>query len=353
MTSSIPARHAFGDVKEIFEQQNVRQNNWSHRFNFGVDYSFNEQNRISYFGYYNPYSQELNGNVIFESEGFDDSTSYWSAKKEDKDRNRRMFHSLYYKHLFNAKSQLEFDFSYYNLSASNTTTYVSDSLSGSHPSTVQNQVKPVQHSVFLKTDYSAKLSEQWNLKAGLKATFREMTDKTRESYNYTERVYAAYGSTSASAGNFGLNAGIRIESATSEYQNQFDYNDFSILPQAAITYDFTSKQKLKLSYSRSLSRPNVYQLNPSVFRDNPMTLRSGNAELKPEFHERIFLEHALRFNNNYLATRLFFSQTKNDIQNLLIFNGENLFESTTQNLGNTTRYGLQLKGSLKLGAKVL
>ena len=342
----------YGKSIEIYEQQDVRQNNWSHRFNFGIDYSFNKQNRISYFGYYNPYSQELNGRVIFESNGLDRSPGYWSAKKEDNDRNRRTFHSLYYKHLFNAKNHLEFDFSYYNLSASNSTTYVSDSLHGSYPSIVQNQVKPAQHSAFLKTDYSSKLSEQWSLKTGLKATFREMTDKTRESYNYTEQVFAAYGSTSYASGNLGLNAGIRVESATSENQQQFDYEDLFFLPQAAITYDFTSGQKLKLSYSRSLTRPNVYQLNPVAFNENPLMQNKGNAELKPGQHENLYLEHSIRFDNNFLATRIFYSQTKNAIQSLLTFNGDNLFESTTQNLGDITRYGLQLKGSLKVGKKV-
>ncbi|MFW5974586.1 MAG: TonB-dependent receptor [Bacteroidota bacterium] len=342
----------YGESMEIFEQQDVRQNNWSHRFNFGIDYSLNKQSQLSYFGYYNPYSEEHDGQVVFRAEGLDKSPGYWSAKKEDKDRNRRTYHSLYYKHSFNPGNHLELDVSYYNLAANNTTNYFADSLSGSYPAELKNQVKPVQHSVFVKTDYSSKLSEHWNLKTGLKATFREMTDKTRESYNYTERVYAAYGSTSTSAGNFGLNAGIRIESARSEYQNQFDYNDFSILPQAAITYDFTSKQKLKLSYSRSLSRPNVYQLNPVTFNENPMVLNRGNAELKPEQHENIFIEHSLRFDNNFLATRIFYSQTENAIQNLLTFDEDDFFESATQNLGDITRYGLQLKGSLKLGAKV-
>ncbi|MCF8231878.1 MAG: TonB-dependent receptor [Bacteroidales bacterium] len=342
----------FGDAKEIFEQQKVRQNNWSHRFNFGVDYSFNEQNRISYFGYYNPYSQELNGHVIFESEGTDAESSYWSAKKEDTDINRRTFHSLYYKHSFNPESQLELEVSYYTLAANNTTNYFADSLSGSYPSELKSQVKPVQHSVFVKADYSSKLSEQWNLKTGLKATFREMTDKTRESYNYTGQVLAAYGSTSYATGNLGLNAGVRVESATSEYQQQFDYVHISILPQASITYDFTSAQKIKLSYSQSLYRPNVYQLNPVAFNENPMMLNKGNPELKPGHHENLFLEHSIRFDNNFLATRIFYSQTKNAIQNLLTFNGNNLFESTTQNLGDITRYGLQLKGSLKIGKKV-
>ena len=342
----------FGDSKEIFEQQSVRQNNWSHRFNFGLDYSFNKKNRISYFGYYNPYSQELNGNVIFESEGTDAEPTYWSAKKEDTDINRRTFHSLYYKHSFNPENHLELDVSYYNLAANNTTNYYADSLSGSYPAELKNQLKPVQHSVFVKTDYSSKLSEQWNLKTGLKATFREMTDKTHESYNYTEQVLAAYGNTSYATGNFGLNAGIRVESSTSENQHQFEYEDLFFLPQATITYDFTSAQKLKLSYSQSLYRPNVYQLNPVAFNENPMMLNRGNADLKPEHHENLFLEHSIRFENNFLATRIFYSQTQNAIQNLLTFNEDNLFESTTQNLGDITRYGLQLKGSLKFGKKV-
>ncbi|MGM0566926.1 MAG: TonB-dependent receptor [Bacteroidota bacterium] len=346
------SKTSYGDSWGYSEQQDVRQNNWSHRFNFGVDYTPNKQNQISYFGYYNPYSQELNGNVIFKSESTDSESSYWSAKKEDTDINRRTFHSLYYKHSFNPENHLELDFSYYNLTANNTTNYSADSLSGSYPAELKNQVKPVQHSVFVKTDYSSKFSEQWNLKTGLKATFREMTDKTRESYHYTEQVLAAYASTSYTTGNFGLNAGIRVESATSENQRQFDYEDFSFLPQATITYGFTSGQKLKLSYSQSLYRPNVYQLNPVAFNENPMMLNRGNAELKPQHHENLFLEHSIRFDNNFLATRIFYSQTENAIQNLLTFNGDNLFESMTQNLGDITRYGLQLKGSLKIGKKV-
>jgi hypothetical protein len=93
-------------------------------------------------------------------------------------------------------------------------------------------------------------------------------------------------------------------------------------------------------------------LNPVAFIENPMMLNRGNAELKPGHHENLFIEHSIRFNNNFLAARIFYSQTENALQNLLTFNGNNFFESTTQNLGDITRYGLQLKGSLKLGEKV-
>ena len=48
---------------EIISDQILKQKDWSHRFHYGFDYMINEKNQINFYAFYNPYSNELNGNV--------------------------------------------------------------------------------------------------------------------------------------------------------------------------------------------------------------------------------------------------------------------------------------------------
>ena len=85
---------------EIISDQIVRQKDWSHRFHYGFDYILNEKNQINFYAFYNPYSNELNGNVKMQVTGDNTGDQNWSALKQDKDINRSSFYSFYYKHLF-------------------------------------------------------------------------------------------------------------------------------------------------------------------------------------------------------------------------------------------------------------
>jgi hypothetical protein len=84
------------EVMEIINSnQQVRQKNWSHRFHYGLDLFLKEKNQLSFYGYFNPYSHEHDGNAEMRVNG--SQNSQWFAGKEDDDTNMSLYNSLYYK----------------------------------------------------------------------------------------------------------------------------------------------------------------------------------------------------------------------------------------------------------------
>ncbi len=333
-------------TNEITSTQYVRQKDWSNRFHYGFDYFLTGHDQISFYGFYNPYSRELDGTADTKITGA--VNNYWQARKEDTDINSSTYYSLYYKHNFEKKGR-EFtaDISHYYLTAVNKTEYIyEDPLNGL--ASQQNTVTPKQNVMSIKLDYNTPLRDNLTFSTGVKTKFQVL----RDSYNnfaYNENIMAAYGSFAIKKTKYDLNVGLRAEWSAADLSDSFIDPVAAVLPYATFRYKLTTKQNIQLSYNSSLTRPNIYQLDPSASFSDPLTLHRGNPFLRPERRSSIFLEHSIQFNGNYFASRLFYNRTTDAISNLTFINDTSAFETQVQNLGTTNMAGIQFSGTLKLG----
>ncbi|TAJ04385.1 TonB-dependent receptor [Marinilabiliaceae bacterium JC017] len=255
---------------------------------------------------------------------------------------------MYYKHLFNKPgNEIAIDLSYYTYKAVNSTSYISDNTDFAYDNHT-NMVKPKQNSVSIRIDYSTPLTEKLSINTGLKAKFQILEDRQSDAFNYDEDIFAAYASFNYKIGNIDVSAGVRTEKSSAGLKNSFNNNVFALLPHAVLNYQLTPKQSLKLSYRRAISRPYFYQLNPYTYVDDPISIRSGNPDLKPQFHHNLFIDYAVRLKDNYISTRLFYQKTSNVINSLTFINDSSMFETRLYNLGDIHQYGIQLSGALKL-----
>ncbi len=332
---------------EINSNQYVNQKNWSHRFNYGFDYFLNTHNQINFYAFYNPFSRELDGNADLQTS--DAPGSYWKAKKEDTDRNESSFYSLYYKHDFEREgSSLTYEISNYNMKGENSTEYIP--VENDHVKVKRvNAVKPKKNEVSIKIDYVSSISKKVDFGTGVKARYRLLQDRNIHDFAYTEEIFAAYGTIGYKQAKYDINMGGRIEKTFSMLENNFNNTDLHFFPQINLKHIITSRQNIQLSYSHSIVRPDIYQLNPYISIDDPYTVRKGNPFLNSELHRSLFLEHSVQFKGNYLTSRLFYKNVSDAMDNLTFINDSNAFESQVNNLGNMQQYGLQLLGSLKLG----
>ena len=332
------------------------QNEWSHRFQYGVDYYINEKNRFNFYGFYNPYSSEFDGEVEFRAQGDNMGDLFWSAEKEDTDKNAMTFYSFYYKHLFREKQAISLDMSYYNLQAENVSRYFPDEAKGNISFDPANRSMPLKKSLFMKLDFSSPLWGKWDLDAGLKSTLHLLDDRCLDAFKYRKRILAGYGQVShkisGEKDEFSMNGGLRVEQSHSGLKDGFSYDDLAFLPHAIFNYSFGSGGNLRFSCKRSLIRPDLYQLNPVVSMDDPLSIYQGNARLKPELHEDLFLEYSFRWGGNYLSARLFHHHAKNAIYPLTRLNEDHTFETRVDNLGSITHYGIQWRGALKFSSVV-
>jgi hypothetical protein len=334
---------------EIISDQFVRQKDWSHRFHYGFDYMLNEKNQINFYAFYNPYSNELNGNVDLKVSG-DEVGQHWSALKQDADINHSAFYSLYYKHIFNKPGrEIAFDLSYFNFKAVNSTTYIStDSMPDNYSLKQVNTVKPEQNSVSFKIDYTSPITEKLKFDAGIKAKSQLLQDRQSDGFKYDESIFALYGTITYNFSKYTLSTGLRAEESTSRLTNGFNNNVFALLPNATINYKLTPKQNIKLSYSRTVNRPNIYELNPYTSIDDPYTVESGNPDLKPEFRQNLSIDYSNSIGNNFISLQLFYKERTDAINHYTFISDTGIFETRIANLGNIHEYGIQMEGALKL-----
>jgi outer membrane receptor protein involved in Fe transport len=111
--------------------------------------------------------------------------------------------------------------------------------------------------------------------------------QTTNRFVYDSQVHAAYATYAAAVGAVGLQGGLRFEQALREADQRtagiVREKDYArVYPSVHASYDLTTTQQLKLSYSHRVQRPRQWALNPYPQYSDPQNLRAGNPDLEPE-----------------------------------------------------------------------
>lgn len=227
--------------------------------------------------------------------------------------------------------------------------------------------KGINNQLVTKIDYELPITDSLKLEAGLKATINDnnsdffsesantianLTPDTNlnNTFDYHQSVYAAYVILGKQFKKFGIKVGSRVEQTlvnselinTKEINNQ-DY--LSFFPSLHLSYKFTEKNEVLLSYSRRINRPDSWNVNPFASYDNPYDLNKGNPALKPEYidvYELSYLRFWDKFNVNSSA---YFRQVNDKFESVTTLIGNNVFLSTQKNLSKSQISG----GEITLG----
>jgi hypothetical protein len=329
---------------QISSRQELRQKYWSHRFHYGMDYNFNDNNQLSFYANYNPFSRELDGKIFLDQLENISETKNMSGTRDDKDLNESFFYSIYYKHNFRKPGHyIEFDLSDYHFSAENESTIIFDTTQA-----IMNTMKPIQNSVTLKTAYVSSLTGKMNLSAGLKARFQNSGDRRNYEFDYHENILAAYSTLAYNSSKYTFSLGIRAEESLSQQKDAFSSELFSALPDAALQYRFAGKHNVKFSYARTVIRPGLYDLNPAVIRDDPFSMRSGSPFLKPELQDNLAITYSGTIKEQFLNFQLFYRKRSDVISTCTFINDSEILETVSANPGKIYASGIEMSGAFKL-----
>ena len=327
--------------------QNVRQQYWSHKFHYGLDYDVNSSHEIGFYGWFNPYSQENSGTA--EAIMYGEQSSFWSSDKIDDDSKRSEFYSVFYNYQPDGQSgrKLSFDAARQTLNATNSVTYINHQAGD----IIQNLMKPSQQIHRLRVDYRQPMTDRLVLEGGLQARTIRLTDEEISDFEYRDENVAGYGSFTYNSSQIDLQGGFRVESASYGLESAEQNRYVALFPNASIRYRIPeSSQSVRLSYRRSVQYPHLYQLNPSRSIDDPYSSRSGNPNLHPSFRNNLNLEYSLLFGNSYLAAGLFYSNQNDAIQTLAKIRPDGVYKLNWHNLGDVEQKGIRLSGSINLGS---
>lgn len=334
---------------EVKAKQFVRQKDWSHIFHLGADYKLNKNNQFSFYSYINPFSREFDGNAEYRSAGYQYGNKNLNYLRNDNDRNVSSLHSVWFRHGFDEPgSELTIDMSYSTLRASNGTNYTYDGLPDELIGNFSSLVKPFQNSVSIRLDYTRPFSEKLKVDAGLKVRLQKMNDRQTEGFDYFENVIAGYGIIAYTIPDYTFIAGLRSENSEAGLKNSSDFSHFNILPQLSLTRKFTNRQTLELSYSSTLYRPDIYELNPNAGFSDPFSVSLGNPGLKSEITHKLKLGWSKTTGDNFITPGIFYEAERNSVNRYSEVMNNGLIENHVANLGSIRKIGAQFSGSFKV-----
>ncbi|MFL5739086.1 MAG: TonB-dependent receptor domain-containing protein [Flavisolibacter sp.] len=189
------------------------------------------------------------------------------------------------------------------------------------------------------------------------------------SLDYHQRVYAVYSELSFPVGKlFDAKVGGRYERTeiNSDYSNAQQKTDIpgynTFVPSIFFTKKLGENQRLKLSFSKRIERPDYRDLNPFINTSDPKNITAGNPYLLPEIGNRYELGYSIDFDKlGSFMVSSFYRTSNQDIQSYLVYYPSlligdstytNVSVSTRENIGLERDFGLSLFADLHFSSKL-
>lgn len=191
-------------------------------------------------------------------------------------------------------------------------------------------------------DWSRPLTEKQKLDVGGKAILRRNHsknsreyigyDSTFDDFSHNTDIAAVYADYRISLGKWSLRAGLRYEyshlAAKFHTGESPDFgsslNDFA--PNAAASYNINDENTLKASYSRRISRPGIWYLDPTV-SESPLSTSSGNPYLKSSNTDSYNINYSLIKSKFNLDATLSYRYSGDEIRETIDVEGSHNYYS--------------------------
>jgi len=220
----------------------------------------------------------------------------------------------------------------------------------------------------LQSDYILPLtaSGKHALESGMKAIFRDVSSTydvsaseaaqpdlllpvsaRSDRFDYSQNVLAAYSQIKLKWNSgWALHAGARMEGTYLEgnqrniavrFRNEF----WNFVPSATIFKKLNANNNLTLSYTKRISRPSIWDLNPNKDSRDPNNIVIGNPSLRPEEVNQIEFTYALQTDKDlFVNMSLFGRKTNNSIESIVTIENSGVATTTKQNLASNQQYGV-------------
>ncbi len=220
----------------------------------------------------------------------------------------------------------------------------------------------------LQIDYQRPLG-RFDLETGYKGDLRHLdSDELFETFDpeasafrtertnafaFDERIHAGYGILSTGFGLFSVQAGLRAEQALTTFTlestgENYDNNYFSLFPSAFVLFKPTEAQQVRLSYSKRIDRPNLWEINPLDDNEDPNFRRLGNPSLDPEYVHAFELSATRHWEHFTLTASPFFRRTVNEISRRETIDEDGVTTLRFDNFESSNSYGAEFVVSLNV-----
>lgn len=178
---------------------------------------------------------------------------------------------------------------------------------------------------------------------------------------YKEGIAALYGNYIYERKHFEMEAGLRMEfvnvnyniiAPRSVYQSN-GYNYIQPFPNTRFAYKINDLNKISLSYSRRVDRPDEVDLRMFPKYDDPEVLKVGNPNVRPQLTHSFDLAYKTIWSSGNFYASIYHRESNHILTRVLTQTpGSTLINAVSQNAGKGRSTGIELFISKNLGEKV-
>ena len=182
--------------------------------------------------------------------------------------------------------------------------------------------------LLFQSDYTLPIFEKSRLEMGIKGEIRRINsdykvwdnailiDSLDNVLHYDEKIYGAYLQYGNREKKFQYSLGLRMEHSDTKstdrknvFFNHKKYTD--LFPTVHLTYNFSDSNSLQLSYSKRITRPRFWQLNPFGGIADKNNVRYGNPDLNPMYTNSFEIGTLKRWNGFTINPSVYFQRSTN------------------------------------------
>lgn len=167
-------------------------------------------------------------------------------------------------------------------------------------------------------------------------------------FRYDQSVLGVYGTASYEGVKAGVKAGLRVENtdlstvlATTSESNHQNYTN--LFPSVHSSYKLSERLSMQAGYSKRISRPQLWDLNPFFNISNNFNVRTGNPDLQPEFTDSYEITSILILKKASLNGSIYHRFTTDVMERVSVFE-DNVNTTTPMNIGTNATTGFELNG---------
>jgi len=366
----------YGTDTTNLDQTNLGQGSGGgHNVFTGLDWFINKKNTLSFsFGFRYGTHKDTSGLTSQNADMINGElipSSYYTQFGNGRNKNMNFNAAINYKKTFEMKGrELTSDISYnHNIGDNNNWSLQDYDLPYEYDYYQKTQSKSLNRNANAQVDFVTPIGNGGRIETGYKFSYRfigqdyslykafnqdpwALDSAQLNNFEYTEYLNALYFIYSNTFWKkLQVQVGLRGEIANTfsnlkSADTLYKKNYYNLFPTVHIKYEINDKHALKLSYSRRIQRPNVWQLNPYRDISDKQNVRCGNPYLDPETANSLELGYQLSIKKSFFSATAFYRHRSHLITRYTTLdtleNGDIYTLTSYQNLNQSHNIGVEL-----------
>jgi outer membrane receptor protein involved in Fe transport len=181
--------------------------------------------------------------------------------------------------------------------------------------------------------------------------------ETRSGYEYEELFHSLYTTLGHTFGSVGIQAGLRAELTNTKFDSQvtddrFDRDYNTLFPSLNLSYTIRPGRTVRLLYSKRISRPPPFYLDPAVPSTDPLNVYRGNPELRPSYTQSFSADFSWSGSTGTLRVAPYYRHSTDVWERIRTVDTAGVATSRYENAASSKAYGSNFTISLRPSGRI-